>query len=56
MADSTELHGATAGLAALSICESLLLALSDAAGLKQAMIDDPATLKRLAGVWTSRST
>jgi hypothetical protein len=55
-ANSTEIKGAAAGLAALSICESLLLALSDLKimGEKDAggVLEDAAAAHRSAGAST----
>jgi hypothetical protein len=56
MANSTEIKGPAAGLAALSICESLLLALSDLKimGEKDAggVLEDAAAAHRSAGTST----
>ena len=53
MTDPTELHSTAAGMAALSVCESLLLAMGDlkimAAHDAVAVITDAATAHRAAG-------
>lgn len=60
MANSTDMKDAAAGLAALTICESLLLALSDLKVMGEkdtgAVLDDAAAAHRSAGISTQEAT